>query len=290
MSRYYGIGTALVTPFRGGEVDYDGYKGLLDRQIKAGIDFIVALGTTAETPCLEHEEKMKLLETTRKAYDGRLMIGVGTNSLRATVNNIKAFDVFDPDSWLVVVPYYNRPSQAGLYEYFRALASETRRNIIIYNVPVRTGTTIMPETLARLAEIPNITGIKEASDNVPFSLSVKEAVGDDFICLSGSDAHWLDLSKEGYQGLISVASNIAPEDMKVLGDAIEKGDFKAADSLNNRLKPLYSACFIDGNPASVKAGLHLLDLCENSLRLPLTTASTEATELMRAELKRLHML
>lgn len=290
MSEYIGIGTAMVTPFKDGEVDYACYERLLKRQMEAGIDFIVALGTTAETPCLEKEEKLKILEATKKTYNGRLMIGAGSNSLKATVDNIKAYDVFEPDAWLVVVPYYNKPSQAGLYEYYRAVAMETHRDIFVYNVPGRTGITMLPETLARLAEIPNIKGIKEASDSSAYSVAMREAVGNDFICLTGNDEHWLELSTRGYQGVISVASNIVPVQMMRLGNAIKTKEFGIAYEMNLELEPLFKACFADGNPTSVKTALWLMGLCRNELRLPLTVASAHARQLIHRELERLNML
>lgn len=281
MLKINGLGTALVTPFRDGAVDYGSYRALVRRQVEAGVDFLVPLGSTAETPCLEDEEKVKLLRITRELFGGTVVAGVGTNSLQATLRNMRLLEPCGPDAWLVVVPYYNKPTQEGMYQYFKAVAEATDKAVILYNVPGRTGSNIRPETVLRLAAIPNIVAIKEASGDLSQILAIRRAAPADFTVLSGNDDQTLPLMASGCDGVISVASNLAPKQMAALCAALRRGDMTDAVRLNNVLIPLFDACFVESNPIPAKGGLQVLGLCANELRLPLTPATEPTLALMR---------
>lgn len=276
-----GCGTALVTPFKDGAVDYQSYASLVERQVEAGIHFLVPLGSTAETPCLEDDEKLKVLELTREiAGDKTILAGVGTNSLKQTLRNMKLLGEHGADMFLVVVPYYNKPTARGQYEYFKAVASETDKPVILYNVPGRTGTNMTAETTLRLAEIENIIAIKEASGDLGQIKAIIEGAPDGFSVLSGNDDQTVDIMKMGGAGVISVASNIAPSLVVKMTEAAACGDFNEADSLNARLMPLFENCFVESNPIPVKAGLAAMGLIRNELRLPLTTSEDSTYDLM----------
>lgn len=277
-----GLGTALVTPFRDGKVDYEAFGALVDRQVMAGVDFLVPLGSTGETPCLEDDEKVALTECAAARCGGRpVMVGVGTNSLKHTVRNMRLLEDRGADIFLVVVPYYNKPVQRGIAEYFRAVASETDKPIVLYNVPSRTGVNMCPETTLELAGTDNIIAIKEASGDIPQIRAILADAPDGFTVLSGNDDQTLEIMQAGGAGVISVASNIAPRLMSGLVSAAASGDMDGAESLNERLMPLFKACFIESNPIPVKAGLAAMGLICNELRLPLTACEPETYEKMR---------
>lgn len=270
----------MVTPFREGVVDYEAFRKMVERQTDAGVDFLVPLGSTAETPCLEDSEKIMILDIAKEMSRGLPVVaGVGTNSLRSTISNMALLSA--ADAFLVVVPYYNKPVQRGLYEYFTAVAASTDKPVILYNVPGRTGTNMTAETVLRLAEIPNIVAVKEASGNIAQILEIKRSAPDDFSVLSGNDDETLPLMASGADGVISVASNVAPKEMAELVKAVRQSDLRKAIALNNRLMPLYHACFVESNPIPVKAALSLLGLCTSEMRLPLTKATDGTVELLR---------
>ncbi len=283
-----GCGTALVTPFRYGEVDLDCYKSLVRRQVEAGIDFLVPLGTTAETPCLDNDEKVAVLQATKEvAGNLPVVVGCGTNSLAATLKNIVILEPHGADAYLVVVPYYNKPTQEGLYRYFKAIAESTDKGIVIYNVPSRTGTNMLFSTTLRLAEIKNIIAVKEASGNIDQILKIKRNAPEGFSVLSGNDNQTLPLMACGADGVVSVASNIAPQLTAALVKAVRESNLKDAISLNNRLMPLYENCFIESNPIAVKGGLSVMGLCRNELRSPLTPATPDTIEIMKKTIEEL---
>ena len=283
-----GCGTALVTPFRDGEVDYDTYVRLLDRQVKAGIHFLVPLGTTGETPCLEVSERLRILELTVEHSAGLpVVVGGGTNSLSQTLSGINRLDKYGPDAYLIVVPYYNKPTQTGLYEYFKAVAESTDKGIVLYNVPGRTGANLKAETTLRLAEIPNIIAVKEASGNYSQISEIIRNAPEGFSVLSGNDEETLPLMATGADGIISVVSNIVPEEMVKLAEALLHDDMTAARKLHHRLSPLFRGCFVESNPIPVKAAMAAMGLMENSLRLPLVQASDSTMELMKRTLTEL---
>ena len=291
MVDFKGLATALVTPFVDGEVDWKAFRNLVRRQVEAGVDFLVPLGSTAETPCLTDAEKVKILEIAREESNGLpIVAGAGSNSLTATVRNMRLLDGHGADAYLIVVPFYNKPTQEGLYQYFKAVAEETDRQVILYNVPGRTGTNMKTETTLRLAEIPNITAVKEASGDIAQIIDIKRQAPEGFAVLSGNDDQTLPLMACGADGVISVASNVAPEQMKALTRAVAASDLKEAIRLNNSLMPLYHACFVESNPIPAKAALSLMGLCRDEMRLPLLPATGGTRTLLADVLRKLELL
>lgn len=291
MVDFKGLATALVTPFVDGEVDWKAFRNLVRRQVEAGVDFLVPLGSTAETPCLTDAEKVKILEIAREESNGLpIVAGAGSNSLTATVQNMRLLDGHGADAYLIVVPFYNKPTQEGLYQYFKAVAEETDRQVILYNVPGRTGTNMKTETTLRLAEIPNVTAVKEASGDLAQIIDIKRQAPEGFTVLSGNDDQTLPLMACGADGVISVASNVAPEQMKALTRAVAASDLKEAIRLNNSLMPLYHACFVESNPIPVKAALSLMGLCRDEMRLPLLSATGGTRTLLADVLRKLELL
>lgn len=290
-NHFSGCGTALLTPFKnnGTEVDYDAVAKLVDRQVEAGIHFLVPLGTTGETPCLTEEEKIKILQITKEHAAGRpVIVGGGTNSLSQTVATIKKLEPYGPDAFLIVVPYYNKPTQKGLYEYFKAVAQSTEKDIVLYNVPGRTGANIEAETTLRLAEeMENIVAVKEASGRYNQISQIIRNRPEGFSVLSGNDDETLSLMATGADGIISVASNVDPARMVALVEALAKDDMKKAREIHYKLMPLFKNCFVESNPIPAKAALAQLGLMENSLRLPLTTATAATEEIIRKTLAEL---
>lgn len=291
MVDFKGLATALVTPFVDGEVDWKAFRNLVRRQVEAGVDFLVPLGSTAETPCLTDAEKVKILEIAREESNGLpIVAGAGSNSLTATVQNMRLLDGHGADAYLIVVPFYNKPTQEGLYQYFKAVAEETDRQVILYNVPGRTGTNMKTETTLRLAEIPNVTAVKEASGDLAQIIDIKRQAPEGFTVLSGNDDQTLPLMACGADGVISVASNVAPEQMKALTRAVAASDLKEAIRLNNSLMPLYHACFVESNPIPAKAALSLMGLCRDEMRLPLLPATGGTRTLLADVLRKLQLL
>lgn len=273
-----GCGTALITPFNNGVVDVTALRSLVQKQLEADIDFLVPLGTTAETPCLDNDEKIQILEIIREQLNKcnksiPLVVGVGTNSLKATLANINLVKDY-ADAFLVVVPYYNKPTQRGQYEYFKALSKASDKPIIMYNVPGRTGANMTADTCIRLAkDCPSIIGIKEASANKEQIKEIIDNAPEDFAVFSGNDDETLSHINMGGAGIISVASNIAPKMMKELVETKN-------EQLYNQLYPFFKACFKESNPIPVKAALASLGLISNELRLPLVAAEEDTYNLM----------
>ena len=286
-----GCGTALVTPFRDGEVDYAAFSALVDRQIAAGIHFLVPLGTTGETPCLSDEERIRLLEITVEKCGGRpVVVGGGTNSLVQTVRSIRLLEPYGADAFLIVVPYYNKPTQEGIYEYFKAVADVAGKPVVMYNVPSRTGVNMTAETALRLAEIENIVAVKEASGNYAQISEIIRNAPEGFSVLSGNDDETLSLMATGAAGVISVASNIAPGMMVEMVEALQDNDLPKARALHHRLSPLFRNCFVESNPVPVKAGLAAMGLAMEEYRLPLVPGTRKTYELMRKTVEDLGLL
>lgn len=286
-----GCGTALVTPFRNGQVDYEAFAALVDSQVEAGIDFLVPLGTTGETPCLTDEEKIKVLTIAKEHSCGKPVVaGVGTNSLEHTIANIRLLEPHGVDVFLVVVPYYNKPPQEGMYRYFKAVAESTQKSVLLYNVPGRTGSNLEAETTLRLAQISNVIGIKEASSNRGQILKIIEERPEGFLVLSGNDDETFPLMKEGADGVISVASNIAPVPVAKLAHAMLEGKIEKAAGLHEKLSPLFRNCFVESNPIPAKAALAAMGMMANELRLPLVPAQQKTYDLMVETVKDLGLL
>ena len=283
-----GCGTALVTPFTAdGAVDYEAYAALVDRQVAGGVHFLVPLATTGETPTLSPEEKVAIFQTVKAHAQGRpLLVGVGVNSLPDTLANIRLLEPLGPDALLVVVPYYNKPTQQGQYEYFKAVAAATSLPVIIYNVPGRTGANMLPDTVLRLAQdVPNIRGIKEASGKYDQVSEILRRAPEGFAVLSGDDDMTLAFMATGAHGVISVASNVAPKEVTEMVEAAQRGDYATARVLHHRLFPLFKACFVESNPIPAKAALSLLGQMRATVRLPLAEASDQTKELMQKVLQ-----
>ena len=280
--QFKGCGTALLTPFKGAEVDYEAFAATVDWQVTTGVDFLVPLGTTAETPTLTESEKLQLLEVTLQHADGHpVLAGVGSNSLNGTLANMRLLQ--DADAFLVVVPFYNKPPQRGMFQYFKAVAQATDKPIVLYNVPGRTSSNIEPDTVLALArEVPNIIGIKEASGNVAQIKAILDARPEGFSVFSGNDDQTCELMQMGADGVISVASNVFPSAMVDFVHALQDGKFQEAEKMHQRLIPLFKALFVEPSPIPAKAAMAQLGLMDNSLRLPLVPA-TEATEALIKE-------
>ena len=282
-----GCGTALFTPFKNGKLDEAAFAATVRRQVEAGIHFLVPLGTTGETPCLSVAERQRVLALARENAPGKtLLVGGGTNSLAATLESMAQLP--DADAFLIVVPYYNKPNQTGIYEYFKAVAGSTEKPVVIYNVPSRTGANIQAETTLRLAEeIPNIIAVKEASGNYAQISQIVRCKPEGFSVLSGNDDETLSLMATGADGIISVAANIAPREMVELVEALQKDDMVKARALHHRLFPLFKACFAEPNPIPGKYAMASLGLMANELRLPLVPATAKTEELIDKILKEL---
>jgi 4-hydroxy-tetrahydrodipicolinate synthase len=290
-AKFRGCGTALITPFKNGAVDYDAYAALVDRQVAGGVDFLVPLGTTGETPCLSDEEKVKILQITKKHAAGLpLVVGAGTNSLEHTIENIKLLEPYGVDAFLVVVPYYNKPPQEGMYQYYKAVAESTQKPIILYNVPGRTGSNMTAETTLRLAQIDNIIAIKEASSNRGQILEIIQGRPEGFLVLSGNDDETYPLMKDGADGIISVASNIDPLSCAKLAHAMMEGKVEKAAMYHEKLMPLFRNCFVESNPIPAKAALAAMGLIANECRLPLVPSQQKTYDLMVETIKPLGLL
>ena len=281
----HGLGVALVTPFKGdGSVDYEALARLVDTQLAGGTDFLCVLGTTAETPTLTAEEQRQVCRTIMERNAGRLpiLLGVGGNCTQAIVDRLSNDAMEGVDAILSVVPYYNKPTQAGMYAHFAAIAESTDLPIILYNVPGRTGVNLLPETTLRLAaDFKNIVGIKEASGNLEQIEQIISNRPAGFKVFSGDDGITLPLIRSGADGVISVIGNaFASEFAQLVHDAM-RGNYAEAEAMDERLRQMYELLFLDGNPAGVKAVLHLRGMMENRLRLPLVPASDTTTEQIR---------
>ena len=273
---FRGAMTALVTPFdREGKVHEEHLKRLIEFQIAGGVDAIVPCGTTGEASTLEYDEHFRVCELTVKFVNKRakVIIGGGSNNTRRAIELTRFSKEIGADAVLSVGPYYNKPTQEGHYRHFKAIAESTDIPIIIYNIPGRTGTNLLPETLARLAEIKNIVGVKEASGSLKQMSDVIQLCRPDFDVLSGDDIFTLALLAIGGKGVISVISNVVPADMAEMVDVFAAGDLEKARALHYRMAPLIDVLFIETNPIPVKAALAMMGKIEYELRLPLCRMS-----------------
>ena len=287
-TRLKGMGVALITPFKeDGAVDYEALLRLVDYQLQNGTDFLCVLGTTAETPTLSKEEKEKVKRTVIDRVNGRIpiLLGVGSNSTQAVVDSVKNDDMTGVDALLVVVPYYNKPSQEGIYQHYKAVAEATELPIVLYNVPGRTGVNMLPDTVFRLAsDFKNIVGIKEASGNVEQIETVLRHRPEGFKVFSGDDGITLPLIKSGADGVISVIGNAYAAEFAELVHLAQSGDYAAAEVIDQRFTELYRLLFVDGNPAGIKCLMELRGMLRDELRLPLVPASQATRELLKAQL------
>lgn len=279
-----GAFTALVTPFRNGTVDEEAYREFIEWQIQEGIDGLVPCGTTGESATLSHEEHETVIRICIEQAKGRVPViaGAGSNNTREAVRLARFAKQAGADALLLITPYYNKPTQEGLYLHFKTIAAEVSIPAIVYNVPGRTGVNLVPATMARLyKDIPEIIGVKEASANLIQVSDILELCGDSFTLLSGDDFTVLPTLAVGGKGVISVVSNIAPRDMHDLCAAYEAGNMKNARELHYRLQPLCRACFIETNPVPVKTALGLLGRLDPVARLPLAPLLPENREKLK---------
>jgi 4-hydroxy-tetrahydrodipicolinate synthase len=273
-----GCGTALVTPFsKDGTVDVEALRRLVEFQLREGIDFLVPCGTTGETPALEHEEYLGVLRVVVEEVAKKVPViaGVGGNNTKRVGALAAEVETLGVNGILSVAPYYNKPTQEGLYQHFKAVAESTKLPVILYNVPGRTSSNIEPATVARLAEISNIIGIKEASGSITQQMEVLSRVPSDFRVLSGDDSFTFPLMALGGAGIISVVSNEIPRQMTNLAHLMLEGKFAEARKLHFQLLPLMQANFIETNPIPVKAALAMMGLIEEVYRLPMVPMKPE---------------
>jgi 4-hydroxy-tetrahydrodipicolinate synthase len=284
--------TALVTPFRDGKVDFDTLAKLVDWQIEHGVDGLVAVGTTGESATLDVDEHVAVISAMVKAARGRVPVvaGAGGNATSEALTLTKASEDAGADALLHVTPYYNRPSQEGLFRHFEAIAKATKLPIVLYNVPTRTACDLLTETVVRLCELPNIVAIKDATGNLVRGSELVAKVGDRIAILSGDDGTAFPLYAVGAKGVISVVSNVAPRPMSDMWDAVKAGDWERARKRHHELRVLNQMLFAEPSPAPTKAALSLLGRCSVDVRLPLVGASAGLIEQLRVELRTLGML
>jgi 4-hydroxy-tetrahydrodipicolinate synthase len=288
MNKFYGTGVAMITPFQAdGQVDYDALQKLIDHLIDGGIEYLVSLGTTGESATLSKEEKKQVFAFTAQTVNKRvpLIAGIAGNNTLNVVAEIKAFDTTGYDAILSASPHYNKPTQEGIYQHYKALAEASPLPIILYNVPSRTGTSVSAETTVRLAnDFKNIIGIKEASGSFELLNQLMRDKPEDFLVISGDDPISLQMIAMGAVGVISVVGNALP---KQFSDMIRKcleGDFKGAQLAHYSMIEFTRLMFAEGSPAGVKSALKSLEVCDDTLRLPLVTVSAEAEEKIKNQI------
>jgi 4-hydroxy-tetrahydrodipicolinate synthase len=272
---FTGSMVALVTPFKDGKVDWSSLEGLVEFHIENGTNGIVPCGTTGESATLDHKEHREVIERVIKTANRRVPViaGTGSNSTAEAVELTKGAERSGADGALMISPYYNRPTQEGIYQHYKKVASEVGIPIIVYNIPGRTGSKIEPETLARLAEIKNVAGVKEATGSVDQAIDVIRLCGDKLAVYSGEDSLTFSLMALGGKGVISTVANIAPREMSQVTDACLKGDWESGRKFQLALVPLIRAVFLETNPIPIKTALALMGKCAAELRLPLTSMS-----------------
>ncbi len=280
---FSGAFTALVTPFRNGEVDVEALENLVEFQIGQGIHGLVPCGTTGETPSMSEAEDRLVIGTVVRVANGRVPViaGTGSNSTDMAIKYTKMAEEEGADGSLQVSPYYNKPTQEGLYRHFAAIAESTSLPIVLYNIPGRTSINISAETTARLAEIPNIVGTKEATHSMDMASDIRRLCGEDFDILSGDDSLTLPLMSLGGRGVISVAANVAPAVVSDMVNALLIGDFERGRELHYDLLPLCRALFIETNPIPVKTAASILGLCSDEMRLPMIPLAGENLDTLR---------
>jgi 4-hydroxy-tetrahydrodipicolinate synthase len=280
---FSGAFTALVTPFRNGQVDVEALEGMAEFQIQNSIHGLVPCGTTGETPAMSEEEDRLVIGTVVRIANGRVPViaGTGSNSTNMAIKYTRMAEEVGADGSLQVSPYYNKPTQEGLYRHFAAVAESTDLPIILYNIPGRTSVTIDAETTARLAEIPNIVGTKEATLSMNMAMDVMSLCGEDFDVLSGDDPVTLPLMSLGGRGVISVASNVAPAAVSDMVNALLEGDWERGRELHYELLPLFRALFVETNPIPVKTAASILGLCSDEMRLPMIPLQGENLDTLR---------
>ncbi|HYV56338.1 MAG TPA: 4-hydroxy-tetrahydrodipicolinate synthase [Candidatus Nitrosopolaris sp.] len=275
---FTGCLTALITPFAGGEIDHRALANLTEAQIAGGVHGVVPCGSTGESATLTHDEHIAIVREVVRLVRGRVPViaGTGSNSTAEAIRLTRAAEEAGADGALLISPYYNKPTQEGIYRHYAAVAEATRLPLIVYNIPGRTSSNISPETMGRLSRIPNIVGVKEASGSLAQVLEVIQAAGPDFAVYSGDDILTLPIMAAGGKGVISVTANVVPKDFSALADALLARDLARGQSLMSRLLPLVQAMSLEVNPIPVKTAVALMGRCAEEFRLPLTPISAPA--------------
>ena len=290
---FTGVGTALVTPFTStGALDEAAVRRLGRRQIEAGIHFLVPCGTTGETPTLTEAERIRTVEILAEEAAGKtpILAGAGGYDTNEVIHAAAQMKKAGATGLLSVTPYYNKPTQEGLYLHYKAIAESTDLPIIVYNVPGRAVVNVEPKTLARIATLPNIVGVKEASGNIGQMVDICHLLPSDFLVLSGDDALTLPLMAVGGRGVISVASNEIPAEMVQMVEAAARGDFAAALAVHNRILPLLQVNFVEANPLPVKSAMAMMGLLEETFRLPMCPPTTASKDKIRSVLHQMQLL
>ena len=285
---FTGTYTAIVTPFKDGQLDVPALARLIKAQIKGGVDGIVPVGTTGESPTLDYEEHIEVIEKSVELADGKIKVlaGSGANSTSEAIYLTKAAEDAGADGSLQVAPYYNKPTQEGLYQHFKAIARETKLPLVLYSVPGRCGIEIGVDTVKRLAkDCKNIVGIKEAGGSCDRVSQLRAALGPKFTILSGDDSLTVPFMSVGAEGVISVASNVIPKEVAQMVNAYAAGKAAVALKLHAKFYPLFKDLFIESNPGPVKAALAMLGVMQEDLRLPLVPLSAKNREVLRATMK-----
>ncbi len=272
---FTGSMVALITPFKEGKIDWQSLDALVDFHIKNGTNGIVPCGTTGESATLDHREHHEVVQRVIKAVNKRVPViaGTGSNSTGEAVELTRGAEKAGADGALLISPYYNRPTQEGIYQHYKKVAESVGIPIIVYNIPARTGSKIEPETLARLSEIKNVAGVKEATGSVEQAIDVIRLCGDDLAVYSGEDSLTFSLMALGGKGVISTVANIVPKEMSQLTEACLKGNWESGRKLQLKLIPLIRSVFLETNPIPIKTALSLMSKCTGEMRLPLTPMS-----------------
>jgi 4-hydroxy-tetrahydrodipicolinate synthase len=290
---FTGCGTALVTPFRQDEsLDEATLRKLVRRQIEAGINFLVPCGTTGESPTLDHDEHLRVIEIVVEEANGQVPVlaGAGGYHTRKVITLVHELEKLKVSGILSVTPYYNRPTQEGLYQHYKAIAESTSLPVIVYSVQSRTGVNVEPATLGRLADLKNIAGVKEASGNISQMAKILASVPESFTVLSGDDAITLPLISLGGRGIISVASNEIPAEMARLATAALQGDFETARRFQRQYQGLMDVNFIESNPQPVKYAMSLMGLLEPVWRLPMVAPQASSQQKIESVLQKMRLL
>ncbi len=292
---FTGVITALVTPLRGDAVDEEALRRLVDEQIASGVDGLVPVGTTGESPTLSNEEHLRVIQLVVEATKKRVPViaGTGSNSTRETIEMSAAARKVGADGLLLVTPYYNRPGQEHLYRHFKAVVEAVPLPSVLYNVPGRTACDLLPETIVRLAELPQVVGVKEATGSALRASQVLAQLGsknEQVALLSGDDATAFPLFALGARGVISVVSNVAPKQMSAMWDAAAAGDWKKARDLHYRLLPLGEGLFVEANPIPVKTAMAMMGRIADEIRPPLYPLAPQHRDKLRAQLQELGVL
>jgi 4-hydroxy-tetrahydrodipicolinate synthase len=284
---FKGSFVALITPFRNGAVDEKGFRDFVDWQIGEGTHGLVPCGTTGESPTLSHAEHKRVVEICIEVAKGRVPVvaGTGSNSTEEAIDLTRHAKEAGADAALIVNPYYNRPTQEGLYQHFKAIHDAVDLPIVIYNIPIRTAVDMSVATMARLAKLPNVIGVKDATNDLARPLRTREAIGKEFCMLSGEDHTALAFLAQGGDGCISVTANVAPRPCADMHTAWQKGEIQRAMKINQRLLPLHDSLFAETSPAPVKFAASLLGKCTAEVRLPLVVPMPETQEKVRQAMR-----